>query len=230
MYGLGTTLILPSSFFAFSAEISEFLVAKAGESIARGKTPQSARRLRAAVELDPDVEVGPSKYLVAESFFEDKRWPEAIRFYNAALSEYPDTTSAEMGYFNLASCYAAVGDSASAIEVLEKQLARFPRGVVASEAEWHLMNLLYDQARSEFQRGDYDAAVRLASKVIGRTVNSVVLQKARFLNGESYERKGEYAAAYEQYQAIIREDPGASGRLVERARAKIKAIEDAGLR
>ena len=40
---------------------------------------------------------------------------------------------------------------------------------------------------------------------------------------------GDYAKAYEQYKTIIMEDRGASGRIVERARAKIEAFRDAGL-
>lgn len=215
---------------ALSAEISGRLVAKANESMTRGKVPQAARRARTAVGLDAAADVGPLKYLVADSFFDNKRWREAARYYNEALAEYPDTSAAEKGYLNLASCYAAGGDSASAIEVLEKQLAEFPRGAVASQGEWNLVNLLYDRARSEFQRGDYNGAAVLAERIIGRSENGVAAQRARFLLGESYERMGDYAAAYDQYQTIIQEDRGASGRLVERARAKITALREAGLR
>jgi tetratricopeptide (TPR) repeat protein len=213
-----------------SERISEDLVAKAGESVARGKTPQAAQRLRNAARFQADIEVGPLGYLLAESFFGDKQWREAAHYYETALGEYPDTSAAEGGYYNLASCFAALVDSAAAIRTLETELARFPNGALAGQAEWSLSTLLYAEARSEFGRGDYDGAVESAVRIIDRTDDVAAVQRARFLIGEAYERKGDYAAAYEQYQTIIGGDAGVSGRWVERARAKIKAMRDAGLR
>ena len=97
------------------------------------------------------------------------------------------------------------------------------------QAEWKLVNLLYERARSEFDRGNYEAAQDVLTDLLERTDNVSLVQRARFVLGESYERMGDYGEAYEQYKAIIREDLGASGRIVERARARIDAFRDAGL-
>lgn len=215
---------------AMAAGVSASLAAKAREALSLGRTGQAERRLRAALEIDPQLDAGPLEYLAADGLFEEKRWEDAARRYERALGENPDTTAAEKGYFNLAVCRAAAGDSASAIEVLEIQIAAFPRGALADRARWTLVNLLYERARGEFQRGSYERAAELAAGVVRRADAGPARQKARFLLGESYERMGRYASAYEQYQSLVREDRGASGRLVERARAKIRAIEDAGLR
>jgi tetratricopeptide (TPR) repeat protein len=215
---------------ALGPDVAARLAGKARDSLSRGKSEQATGRARTASEYDPRADIGPLAYLVARSCFEEKRWDEAARRYREALGAYPDTSAAEEAYYNLAACYAAAADSASAIETLEKQLAAFPRGPLASEAEWRLVNLLQDRARSEFRRGNYEGAAALASGIIGRTENGVAVQRARLLLGECYERMGDYASACEQYEAIIRDDQGASGRFVERARAKLKAIRDAGLR
>ena len=214
----------------FSTQISAGLVAKAREATALGRMSQAARRVRAALEFQPGVNVGPLEYLVADSFFQDRRWEEAARHYDKALTDFPENSAAEKGFFNLAACYAAIGDSAAAIEVLGEQLAGFPQGPLAAEAEWTLVNLVYGRARSEFQRGNYDAAVDLASSIVGRSPNAVAVQRARFLLGEAYERLGAYASAYEQYESIVGEERGATGRLVERARDRMRAIREAGLR
>jgi tetratricopeptide (TPR) repeat protein len=215
---------------ALAVDISEQLVGKARESLAQGKTSGAARRARAAVELNPRLRIGPLEYLVADSFFEDREWEKAALHYAEALAEFPDTGAAEGAYFNVAACQSVTGDSAAAIETLGEQLSKFPRGALASQAEWNLLNLLYDRARSEFERGNYDAAVGLLRRMPSRSENTALAQQARFLLGECYERMGDFAGAYDQYKAIVEEDLGGSGRIAERARAKMDAFRDAGLR
>jgi hypothetical protein len=65
---------------------------------------------------------------------------------------------------------------------------------------------------------------------VGKTDNRSLQQKARFLLGQAYEGKGDVAAAYEAYREVIRNDRGDSGQIVERARARIEAIQEAGLK
>jgi len=213
-----------------AADISGQLVAKAMESIARGMTYRAAQRVREAVGLNTGLRIGSLGYLVADSYYEDKQWGKAARYYAGALTEYPDTNVAEGGYFNLATCQRAMGDSAAAIETLEKQLSKFPRGPLASQAEWSLFDLLYNRARSEFERGNYDVAAGFVSRVPDRSGNTALVQQARFLLGECYERTGDFAGAFEQFETIVEDDRGGSGRIVERARAKMNAFRDAGLR
>ena len=211
-------------------DVSGQLVGKAMESIARGMTYRAAQRVREAVGLNTGLRIGSLGYLVADSYYEDKQWGKAARYYAGALTEYPDTSVAEGGYFNLAVCQREAGDSAAAIQTLEKQLSKFPRGPLASRAEWSLFDLLYNRARSEFGRGNYDVAAGLVSRVPDRSENTALVQQARFLLGECYERTGDFAGAYEQFKTIVEDDRGGSGQIVERARAKMNAFRDAGLR
>lgn len=215
---------------AFSGRITGRLIEEAEDSQRRGAVNRAARLARTAAEFDGGAPIGPLKYLVAGSYFEDKDWKEAGRWYGEAVVEYPDTDAAEIAYFNLAACLSAVGDTSSAIEALEKQLSEHARGTLASRAGWTLSNLLYDKARSDFDHGDYEAAIRGARRVVDTARNTVMILKAKFLLGESYERMGDFDSAYEQYREIAGEDENVPEGIDARARAKIRAFKDAGLR
>jgi tetratricopeptide (TPR) repeat protein len=215
---------------ALSDDIACALLDRARDSLDRGTIPRATLLARAAVEIDGAAPAGALGYLVAASYFEERDWSEAARWYAGSIAAYPDTDAAETGLSNLAASRAAMGDSAAAIEALEEQLERFPQGGLADRAVWTLASLLYDRARSEFERGDYGSSLRTAERVVAASPDDLMTQKAMFLIGESYERMGEFEKAYHQYEAIAREDRGAPGGIGERARAKMRGFRDAGLR
>jgi tetratricopeptide (TPR) repeat protein len=214
---------------SLATPIADHLGQKASESFSAGRSKKAAQQAKNAAELDPHADFGTLTYLVAEAYFKEGEFTKATHFYETALREYPDTAIAENAHFSLVESYLAVGDSTEAVHTLERQLASFPRGALADRAKWTLVNLLYEQARGEFDRGNYEAALEIGTELLERTNNVSLVQRARFVLGESHERMGNYTEAYQQYQAIINEDRGASGRIVERARAKIEAFRDAGL-
>ena len=185
--------------------------------------------MKQAADFDPAAELGVHKYLVADAYFDEREFARAARFYNDAVVEWPDTSVAEKAYFNLAACYLAMADSTQAIDMLEEELARFPKGTYSERARYKLVNLLYENARTQFAQGNYEAVVEQTMALLQRTENRSFVQRARFLLGEAYERMGDYENAYQQYKAIIDKDRGASGRIVEKAREKINAFRDSGL-
>ena len=91
------------------------------------------------------------------------------------------------------------------------------------------VNILYDRGEKMFLTGNYEETISLMAEVMARTRNPGLRQKSRFLLGETYEAMGDLDEAYQQYQKVIQTDRGASGRIVERARAKIAALREAGL-
>ena len=214
---------------ALARDVSAGLVEWARDSIGRGMTVRAARLIREAVRADGELRIGPLGYLVADSYFEEKDWQSAGRYYARALAEYPDTIAAEQAYFNLAACQCAAGDSAAAIESLEKELSRFPRGALASQARWSLAEVLYGGARSEFDRGNYAMAADMLSRMPRSDGNVALDLEARFLRGECYERMGDFAEAYAVFKSIADGGGDGSARIAERARAKMKAFHDAGL-
>lgn len=215
---------------ALAAGIASDLAAQARQALAGGRTGPAGGRMRAAAEIDPRVETRELAYLVADGYYGEGRWADAARWYREALAARPDTSAAEKALFRLATSWLAEGDSAAAVAAFEEQLDKFPRGEASSEARWSLAGVLHGLGRSEFERGNFDAAVALARAAIGRAGGGVAEQKARFLMGESFERMGDYGAAYEQYEAIVGADPGASGRIVQISKARMAAMREAGLR
>jgi tetratricopeptide (TPR) repeat protein len=209
--------------------VSDELLEAGREVFERGQKSRAASRLRAAVDYMAGANLGQLKYLVADVYFEDRQFADAERLYAEAVEAWPDTAAAEEAYFNLARSRIALADSTGALTALEMQLDRFPKGPLSGQAKFRLENLLYEHAQSEFVRGNYDTVIEEIGRLLERTTNRTLLQRARFLLGETYERLEDYQGAYQQYKAIIDTDRGASGRIVERARQKITAFQDSGL-
>jgi len=209
--------------------ISAYLYDKGRESAAAGRRQQALARLKLATDMNEDLDLGTLRYLVGDAYFDEREFERAVNLYVTAVYQYPDTSAAEGAFFNMSRCYVALGDSASAIAALERQIENFPRGPLAGQARWKLVNMIYEGAKAEFERGNYQTVIEQVTDLLERTRNVSLVQRARFLLGEAYERMEEYEQAYEQYKAIIREDRGASGRIVERAREKINTFRDSGL-
>jgi len=210
-------------------DIAQRLQAKGRAAFDKGSKRRASDRLKFAVGLDSTIELGSLKYLVADAYFNERVFDRAAVLYASAIEARPDTAAAEAAYFNLAECYVAVGDSSGALRALENLLERFPKGKLAGRAEFKLVNLLYEHARTEFDRGNYNLVVEEISLLLERSSNVSLVQRARFLLGEAYEHLEDYPNAYDQYKTIIDQDRGASGRIVERARDKINALRDSGL-
>lgn len=202
---------------------------RALEDARRGDRKRAARRMQKAIEYDPSIDIGPYRFMVAEAYYEQQNYGRAAPIYKEAIAAYPDTSILETAYFNMATSYDEMGWNAQAREAYEQLLALFPRGEYKSESAWRLTNLLYEHAEKQHVLGNYDETVETLSDLIDRTDNIGLLQKAHFLLGETYEAMSDYRSAYDEYREVINVDRGASGRIVERAREKIDALQEAGL-
>jgi tetratricopeptide (TPR) repeat protein len=209
--------------------IGTFLFKSGDLSFQKRRRSQAAKRMQKAVEVDPSLELGAYLYLVADEYFTDKEYEKATQFYARAIEAHPDTTVVEQAYFNLAESYAEIEAPGKARESLEQLLELRPRGSLATQARWRLANLMYEQGEKHFLLGNYQEVVEVIGELLRRTRNPGLVQKSRFLLGETYERLGEFRKAYRQYREIIEEDRGASGRIVERAKAKMATLREAGL-
>lgn len=206
------------------------LLLEAGErDLARGSNSRAARRLREAQNIDPTIDLGRHRYLVADALFRDKDFELAAALYREAIDLYKDDPESEKAYFNMAIAYAEMRAYANAREVLEELLTLYPQTRHRSEARWKLATLTYEGADKQFVLGNYEETLEMLNEVITLTSNRGLRQKTRFLLGETYEAMGQFEDAYEQYRAVIDGDRGASGRIVERAREKIAAFREAGL-
>jgi tetratricopeptide (TPR) repeat protein len=212
-----------------SATIGSFLFESGDLSFRQGRRSQASKRMQKAVEIDPSLELGAYLYLVADAYFADKEYERASQFYARAIEARPDTAVVEQAYLNLAEAYEEIQAAGQARESLERLLDLHPRGSLATQARWRLANLMYEQGEKHFLLGNYDEVVEVIGELLKRTRNPGLVQKSRFLLGETYERMGEFSQAYHQYREIIEQDRGASGRIVEKAKAKIATLREAGL-
>jgi len=214
---------------ALGTEASAFLFERGQADFREGRRRRAAERLRKAAELDPGRALGGFQYLVAGLYFEEEEWEGAVRSYRAALEVLPDTSEVRVAMFNLARALEASGAPASAREAYELLLETHPRGKHRIEARWRLANLYFDEGEKHYAMGNYEMAIKQLEGMDERTDNHGLLQRSRFLLGESYEAMGDFENAYLQYRAVIDEDRGASGRIVQRARSKVDAFREAGV-
>jgi tetratricopeptide (TPR) repeat protein len=190
----------------------------------------SARRLRKALELDPAIDLGRRQFAVAHTYYQDRNFERAAALYAGAVSKFPDAPECETAYARLSECYAALGDDEKAREAMETLVKRYPRSRGAEGATANLNDIMYQDAQRHLDAGEFDEAIALAGELVGRAENRSLQQKGRFLLGQAYEARGDRAAAYEAYREVIRNDRGDSGQIVERARSRIEALQEAGLR
>jgi tetratricopeptide (TPR) repeat protein len=214
---------------SLSREIGPLLYEMGEKSFRDGSRTKAAKRMRTGVEIDPSLELGSYVYLVADEYYEEKDYETAAAMYARAVESFPDTTAAEEAYFNMAAAYLEIGSPSRARESLDRLLELYPRGTLAKHARWRLVNILYEEGEKNYLLGNYDEVIEVIGELLSRTRNPGIVQKSRFLLGETYEALGEFDRAYAQYKEIIEEDRGASGRIVERARGKIAALREAGL-
>jgi tetratricopeptide (TPR) repeat protein len=200
------------------------------QALARPGSDVSARRMRKAALLDPELDLGRHRFAVAEVCMAERDYAGAARLYEEAVRAYPDTSACEEAYAHLAECWVELKQPEKARVAMETLVRKYPRGSLASRASGRLDDVAFDQAQAAYDAGDYPKAVELAAALVESTANRSLQQKARFLLGEAYEASGDAAAAFATYREIIRSDRGDSGRVVERARARIEALQEAGLK
>jgi tetratricopeptide (TPR) repeat protein len=211
------------------SRISNFLYLAAVRSFQKNQRAKAARRMQKAKDYNSSLKLGVYGFLVAESYYLTKEYAKAAHLYREAIRAYPDSSVVEEAYLNMADAYGQLGAQSRARESLEELLGLYPRGKYKNQARWRLVNLLYEEGEKHFLLGNYEEVVELIKDLIKTTKNPGLIQKSRFLLGETYEALGEFDSAYQQYRDVIRGDRGASGRIVERAREKIQAFKEAGL-
>jgi tetratricopeptide (TPR) repeat protein len=190
----------------------------------------SARRLRKAHELDATIDLEKRRFAVADTYYEDRDFQQAAQLYDEAVNKYPDAPECERAYVRLSDCWRQLGDDEKARAAMETLVKRFPRSGEGQGAAANLNELLYQDAQKHLDAGEFDEAIAAAADVVSKADNRSLQQKARFLLGQAYEGKGDRQAAYNAYRDVIQSDRGDSGQVVERARSRIEALQEAGLK
>lgn len=211
----------------FAPRASRFLW---DQALTRPGSVAAAQRMRKASMLDPDLDLGRYRFAVADASLAERDYARAAALYEGAIKAYPDTAACEPALAHLSECYAEMNEPDKARAAMETLVRKYPRGSLAGRAAARLDDVALGRAQQAYDDGDYAKAAELAGELVETTANRSLQQKARFLLGESREATGDVAGAYAAYNEILRSDRGDPGRVVERARARIEALQEAGLK
>ncbi|HKY05755.1 MAG TPA: tetratricopeptide repeat protein, partial [Blastocatellia bacterium] len=166
-------------------------------------------------------------YYVGTALQKAQKYDEAARRYMAFIDQYPASDLIEGAYRNVVDSLRYAGRDAEAIEWSRRIMERYAGKPLAAVG-------LFNEARIELTRGNFDAAFRLLTRLEAypanpKLVSSAGRGEAAFLKIYAMEKTGRLAEAVRLYLAIPDERDNYYGhRATERLRAL--AATEAGRR
>ncbi|MEK6285089.1 MAG: transglycosylase SLT domain-containing protein [Acidobacteriota bacterium] len=163
-------------------------------------------------------------YYVGSSLQQARRYEEAGRRYADFIGAYPSSEVLEGAYRNVVDCLRYAGKFDEAIEWSRRIVQKYPGHPLATVG-------LYNEAKIELTRGNYDAALQLMTRVAALPVTAKVISapirgEAAFLRIFTLEKMGRIAEAARAYLAIPDERDNYFGyRATERMRALMATDE-----
>jgi soluble lytic murein transglycosylase len=155
---------------------------------------------RARAEFPSKKEGEQGFYWVGTALQKAQRYPEAARRYSEFIDAYPESDLVDSAYRNVVDSYRYAGKDAEALEWSRRIMDEYagkPLAVVG----------LFNQARIELTRGNYETALALftrlqAQAVTPKLVSSPARGEAAFLRIYTLERMGRLGEAARLYLAI----------------------------
>lgn len=160
-------------------------------------------------------------YYVGSSLQQARRYDQAARRYQDFITTYPESDLLEGAYRNVVDCLRYAGKFDEAIEWSRRIVQKYAAQPLASVG-------LYNEAKIQLTRGDYDAALLLLTRVAALPVNARVISapirgEAAFLRIFTLEKMGRINEAVRAYLATPDERDNYFGhRATERLRALAK--------
>jgi soluble lytic murein transglycosylase len=179
---------------------------------------------RAHAEFPAKKEGEQGYYWVGSSLQQAHRYEEAARRYSDFITAYPTSDLLEGAYRNVVDCLRYAGKFDEAIvrsRLIAQKYAGQPLATVG----------VYNEAKIQLTRGNYDAALQLLTRVSALPVTAKVISapirgEAAFLRIFTLEKMGRVAEAARAYLAIPDERDNYFGyRATERLRA-LMGVED----
>lgn len=191
---------------------------------ARGDRFGMAGGVEAALELRPELDVGPMATRLARYHADMGNAARALEFYQRALvTASPDSVPGLL--FEIALIHEGQGDCRVAVGYFTAYRQRVSRGRRAEEAQWHAGNCAYELAKQAHRAGNLTEALEHLSLVIelGQPVN--IQDQAWFDRGEIYYALGRFDEALDSYHQVLELNKTRGGGLiVERAQSRIDDI------
>lgn len=175
----------------------------------------------------PDKKDGEQGYYyVGSSLQQAHRYEEAAGRYSDFITAYPASELLEGAYRNVVDCLRYAGKFDEAIEWSRRIVQKYAGQPLATVG-------LYNEAKIQLTRGNYDAALQLLTRVAALPVTAKVISapirgEAAFLRIFTLEKMGRIAEAVRAYLATPDERDNYFGyRATERLRAFLETEEGA---
>ena len=138
-------------------------------------------------------------YYVGSSLQQARRYEEAARRYEEFITEYPDSELLEGAHRNVVDCLRYAGKFDEAIEWSRRIVQKYANQPLATVG-------LYNEAKIQLTRGNYDAALQLLTRVAAlpvtaKTISAPIRGEASFLRIFTLEKMGRLAEAARAYLA-----------------------------
>jgi soluble lytic murein transglycosylase len=174
---------------------------------------------RAHEEFPAKKEGEQGYYWVGTALQKARRYEESARRYSDFITAYPNSDLIESAYRNVVDSLRYAGKDAEAIDWSRRIQQRFANQPLAAVG-------LFNEARIELTRGNYDAALQLltrvqAQPVTPRLVSAPIRGEAAFMRIYAIEQAGRLGEAARLYLALPAERDNYFG---NRATLRLKAM------
>jgi tetratricopeptide (TPR) repeat protein len=147
------------------------------------------------IERYPFSEFGPpSQALIAQCFYNQKRYLDAVREYQKFCDLYPTDAQLPSVRKSLETSYYLAGQEDSV--VMEDFLKRFPQSELAASGE-------YDKGKALYDAGNFEAAVAELQRVVVNFPGLAVAADAQLLTAEAYGGMKQWPASAQAYQKFL---------------------------
>ncbi len=135
-----------------------------------------------------------SQALIAQCYYNRRRYQDAIREYQKFLDLYPSDQQAPSVRKSLEISYYLAGQEDSS--VMNEFIRRFPQSEMAAEAQ-------YNRGRQLYEQGKFEEAIVELQKAVVNFPNSAVAADAQLLTAEAYAQSKRWKEAALAYQKFL---------------------------
>ncbi len=179
---------------------------------------------RAHAEFPDKKDGEQGYYYVGSSLQQARLYEEAARHYADFITAYPASELLEGAYRNVVDCFRYAGNLDEAVEWSRRIVQKYANQPLATVG-------LYNEAKIQLTRGNYDAALLLLTRIAALPVTAKVISapirgEAAFLRIFTLEKMGRISEAARAYLATPDERDNYFGfRATERLRGLLKTEE-----
>ena len=156
---------------------------------------KAVSNFRFVVERHPASEYAPpSQALIAQSYYNQGRYLDAVREYQKFLDLYPSDPQGQSVRRSLETSYFLAGQEDSL--VMDEFLHRFPQSEMAAEGRFR-------RGRALFDAGDFAGAALELQQVVVNFPGSAVAGDAQLLTAESYAQLKKWEEAAQAYRKFL---------------------------